>query len=257
MNFKEYLTWYRDVVDKEVEGWFYPIDVIVMYGILKELQKDIPGDICEIGVAYGKSAIAISNFKEKNDKLYLYDIFPDEVYKKSLENIKKFGTPENLIWRIQDTTELKHGIKFFERPLRFLHIDGCHEHSAVLGDLQFFSQYMTDRGVIVLDDFNDYEYPGVNSAAIEFSLAKYNEKNWRVFAIGDNKAYMCQKKYVFTYQSLLAMFMKEAQRKFEVPFPLPLGLREMMDINVLMCDSREDWDLNKLIEKIYDKPRIG
>jgi len=51
--------------------------------------------------------------------------------------------------------------------------------------------------------------------------------------------------------------MKEAQKKLEVPFPLPLGLREMMDINVLMCDSREDWDLNKLVEKIYDKPRIG
>lgn len=257
MNFKDYLTWYRDVVDKEVEGWFYPIDIIVMYGILKEIQKHVPGDVCEIGVAYGKSAIAISNFKERIDNFYLYDIFPNEVYEKCLSNIKKFGTNEHLIWRIQDTTELQHGTKIFDRPLRFLHIDGCHEHSAVLGDLQFFSQYMTEGGVIVLDDFNDYEYPGVNSAAIEFSLAKYNEKNWRVFAIGDNKAYMCQKKNVFTYQSLLSMFMKNAEKNLNVPFPLPLGLREMMDINVLMCDSREDWELSKIIKKIYDKPRIG
>ena len=258
MNFKEYLTWYRDVVDKEVEGWFYPIDIIVMYGILNDIQKEISGDVCEIGVAYGKSAITISNFKKTNDNFYLYDIFPEEVYAKCLSNIKKFGTDNNLIWRLEDTTQLNHKDgKLFENPIRFLHIDGCHEHSAVLGDLQFFSQYMLDQGVIVLDDFNDYEYPGVNSAAVEFSLAKYNVKNWRVFAIGDNKAYLCQKRFLPTYQSMLAMFMKSALKNMNVPFPLPLGLREMMDVNVLMCDSREDWDLNKIVQCVFDKPRIG
>ena len=174
-----------------------------------------------------------------------------------MENVNKFGTPENLVWRIEDTTNLKHNQKLFDKPLRFLHIDGCHEHSAVLSDLQFFSHYMVEQGIIVLDDFNDYEYPGVNSAAIEFSLAKYNVKNWRVFAIGDNKAYMCQKKYVTTYQTLLAMFMKNALQTMNVPFPLPLGLREMLDVNVLMCDSREDWEYKKIVENINDKPRIG
>jgi hypothetical protein len=257
MNFQEYLTWFRDVVDKEVEGWFYPIDIIVMYGILNDMQRNISGDICEIGVAYGKSAIAISNFKKSEDKLYLYDIFPQEVYDKCLENINKFGIPDNLVWRIEDTTNLEHSQNLFDRRLRFLHIDGCHEHSAVLSDLQFFSHYMVDQGIIVLDDFNDYEYPGVNSAAIEFSLAKYNNKNWRVFAIGDNKAYMCQKRYVNTYQTLLTMFMKNALQTMNVPFPLPLALREMLDVNVLMCDSREDWEYKKIMENINDKPRIG
>jgi hypothetical protein len=48
MNFKDYLTWYRDVVDKEVEGWFYPIDIIILYGLLKETLDKVKGDICEI-----------------------------------------------------------------------------------------------------------------------------------------------------------------------------------------------------------------
>ena len=257
MNFKDYLTWYRDVVDKEVEWWFYPIDIIVIYGILKELQNTIHGDICEIGVAYGKSAITLSKFKNTKDNLYLYDIFSEEVRLKALSNIEKFGISDNLIWRIQDTTLLQHDENLFDKPIKFLHIDGCHEHSAVLSDLQFFSKYMDDRGIIALDDFNDYEYPGVNSAAIEFSLSKYNDKNWRVFAIGDNKAYMCQKRFAFTYQTSLSIFMKETTQKMNVPFPLPLALREMMDMNVLMCDSREDWNLNTIIEKLYDKPKIG
>lgn len=256
MNFKEYLTWYRDAVDKEVEGWFYPIDIIVLYGILNELQEKVSGDICEVGVAYGKSAITLSNFKKKTDNLYLYDIFPDHVFERSKKNIEKFGVNENLIWRIEDTTKMSSAD--FQKPLRLLHIDGCHEHSAVLSDLQFFSGYMCDTGIIVLDDFNDYEYPGVNSAAIEFSLAKYNHKNWRVFAIGDNKAYMCQKSYASKYQVLLAGFLKRALQSMNVPFPLPLSLREMLDINVLMCDSRDDWgDLSNIIERLFDKPKIG
>ena len=256
MNFKDYLTWYRDVVDKEVEGWFYPIDIIILYGLLKETLDKVKGDICEIGVAFGKSAIALSNFKRNSDTLYLYDIFPNEIFEKAKYNINKFGNDEKLVWVIQDTTQMKEAA--FHTPLRLLHIDGCHEHSAVLNDLQLFSPYMHDAGIIVLDDFNDYEYPGVNSAAIEFSLAKYNHKNWRVFAIGDNKAYMCQKKYVQMYQISLAGFMKNASQSMNVPFPLPLGLREMLDINVLMCDSRDDWgDLNNIAQKLFDKPKIG
>ena len=62
MNFKEYLSNFKDVVDREVECWFYPKDIIITYGILNEIQKS-SGDICEIGVAYGKSAIMISQFK--------------------------------------------------------------------------------------------------------------------------------------------------------------------------------------------------
>lgn len=256
MNFKEYLTWYRDVVDKEVEGWFYPIDIVVLYGILNELQEKVRGDICEIGVAYGKSAITLSNFKRPEENLYLYDIFPNDVFEVAKRNITKFGKDHNLVWRIEDTTKLE--TSHFQNSIRLLHIDGCHEHSAVLSDLQFFSQYMHDAGVIVLDDFNDYEYPGVNSAAIEFSLAKYNHKNWRVFAIGDNKAYMCQKRFAATNQILLAGFMKKSLQSMNVPFPLPLGLREMLDINVLMCDSRDDWgDLDNIVSRLFDKPKIG
>ena len=186
MNFQEYLYNFKNVVDKEVEGWFYPKDIIIIYGILNELQKPI-GDICEIGVAYGKSAIMISQFKGDNN-FYLYDIFPEEARVIAEKNISKFGNGNNLIWRLEDTTELSSDDVFFQNSLRFLHIDGCHEHSAVLSDLMLFSNKMKDDGIIVLDDFQDQEYPGVNSAAFQFSLMNSNYKNWRVFAIGDNKA---------------------------------------------------------------------
>ena len=105
MNFEHYLRNYKEVIDKEVEGWFYPKDIIITYGILKELQKP-KGDVCEIGVAYGKSAIAISQFIGNNN-FYLYDIFSESDKEKATSNITKFGNPNNLIWRLEDTTELK------------------------------------------------------------------------------------------------------------------------------------------------------
>lgn len=244
-------------MDKNVEGWFYPIDIIVSYGILNEIQKEINGDLCEIGVAYGKSAICLSEFRRPGDKLFLYDIFSEEVKNKAENNIGLFGNNKNLIWRIENTFNLKNEDIFFDKKLRFLHIDGCHEHSAVLNDLIMFSNHMNDSGVIVLDDYNDYEYPGVNSAAFEFTLSKNNFKNWRIFATGDNKAYLCQKQHQKFYQTKLIDFFIKSQTEYNVPFKLKMCLREMFDINILLCDSREDWDKNIIKDKLFDKPVIG
>jgi hypothetical protein len=255
MNFEQYLRNYKEVIDKEVEGWFYPKDIIITYGILKELQKP-KGDVCEIGVAYGKSAIAISQFIGNNN-FYLYDIFSESDKEKAAANIAKFGNANNLIWRLEDTTELKYDDVVFQNELRFLHIDGCHEHSAVLSDLLLFNTKMKDDGIIALDDFQDQEFPGVNSAAFQFSLSNTNYKNWRIFAIGDNKAYMCQKKYAELYQKALIDYIQKAKEQYNVPFAMHLGLRELLDMNVLMCDSRTAWDPQVIKESLFDKPIIG
>lgn len=256
MNFKNYLSHYKLVIDKEVEGWFYPKDLILLYGIMVELQKPEMGDVCEIGVAYGKSAIALSQFRGDN-KLYLYDIFSEEARQVAEKNISKFGNSKDIVWRLQDTTELKVSDIQFDRVIRLLHIDGCHEHSAVLNDLQLFAPFMADNGVIVVDDYNDQEYPGVKSAVIEYCLSKVNYKNWKIIAIGDNKAYIVQKKYQEQYQKAIVDYMVKAVQQYNVPFDILMGLREVLDTNVLMCDSRTVWDPEVIKESLFDKPVIG
>lgn len=256
MNFQEYLGHYKMVIDKEVEGWFYPKDLILLFGIMTELQTPDMGDVCEIGVAYGKSAIAMSQFRTSS-KLYLYDIFSEEARQIAENNIAKFGNPVDIVWRLQDTTQLTFDEIKFDKWLRLLHIDGCHEHSAVLSDLQLFNSFMADNGVIVVDDFNDQEYPGVKSAVIEFCLSKVNYKNWKIIAIGDNKAYIVQKKFQEQYQKAIVDYMVKAGRDYNVPFNLHMGLREVLDTNVLMCDSRTSWDPEEIKESLFDKPVIG
>ena len=257
MNFHEYLTHNKEVIDKHVPGWFYTIDIILLYGILNEIQDNIRGDICEIGVAYGKSAITLSHFKRHEDILYLYDIFDEDMRKQAETNILTFCGPQNLVWRIEDTLDIDQEDLQFDSTLRMLHIDGCHEYSAVLNDLSLFSNKVGEFGVIVVDDFNDYEYPGVNAAVYDFINSRSNIKNWRIFAVGNNKVYLCQKSKMMFFQSKTVDFIEKAKKEMGISFPIPMCLREMKDTNVLLVESREDWTPDEIKTKLFDKPRIG
>jgi hypothetical protein len=249
LNAIENLQYFENVVDKKVTGWFYPFDNFIIHKVLKNIQKDIDGDICEIGVAFGKSAVAISNYKRPEDKLYLYEIFDEEMKQGAENNIRTYGTFENVEWRIENTTELSSEAVNFDKPLRLLHIDGCHEHYAVVNDLTLFNDKMTKDGVIVLDDYNDPEYPGVNSGCLEFL---YKNGDWTLFAIGQNKAYMCRKEFHNFYLiSLMEQFITD--NKFGIPNNF--SLRQIFDKNVLLCCSREKWPKEKVLELINEKLR--
>ena len=249
MNIIESLQYFENIVDKNVTGWFYGFDNIIIHNILKSVQKDITGDVCEIGVAFGKSAVAISNYKRPEDKFYLYEIFDEEMKQGAENNIRTYGTFENVEWRIENTTELSSEAVNFDKPLRLLHIDGCHEHYAVVNDLTLFNDKMTKDGVIVLDDYNDPEYPGVNSGCLEFL---YKNGDWTLFAIGQNKAYMCRKEFHNFYLiSLMEQFITD--NKFGIPNNF--SLRQIFDKNVLLCCSRDKWPKEKVLELLNEKLR--
>lgn len=253
IDFKKYLTHYRDVIDREVAGYFYPIDIVILNCILQNSQSFITGDLCEIGVAKGKSAICLSNFKRKTDKFYLYDNFSENDRLIADSNLHVYGNHDNIVWKVCDTTKLNVESMTGLSKFRLLHIDGCHEHWAVLSDLKLFSKQMFNDGVIVVDDFNDYEYPGVNSAVHEFCLSDYNEKDWRIFAIGDNKAYLCTKEYLAFYRYSVLNFMEQFNLDPNRPFDIKMCLRQVYDVNVLLCDAREVWTVEKIKENFFRK----
>jgi len=245
------LIHFQEAVDKSVVGWFYFYDNIIIHELMKTVQKEIEGDVCEIGVAYGKSAIALSNYKRDADKLHLYEIFPEDTRAIAENNIKKYGTFGNVEWRIQDTTKLKFEDVIFDKPLRILHIDGCHEHIAVFRDMKLFSQKMAPDGVMILDDFNDAEYPGVNSGCMEF-LCSGTE--WRIFAVGQNKAYLCRKDYYEFYVKSLVTTLSDNGTKLNIKFNF--CLRQMFDVNALLCCSRSEWTKQDVFDKLFDGPII-
>jgi len=243
-NVMENLMYFQNTVEKELRGWFFPYDHALFHMIMKDIQRNVQGDVAEIGVAYGRSAIAVSNYRLPEDKLYLFDLCIDVPQEEASNNINKFGTGSNIEWRIGDTTTLTPETLHFDRPLRFLHIDGSHEHGAVYKDLLNFSSKMADGGVIVMDDYNDQEYPGVNSGTLQFL---FENPEWVLFAIGQNKAYMCQREHCEHYMNTTLIFM-DLYNKFGLQFgPRLRGVNER---NVLLCCSREAKSFDEVRENL-------
>lgn len=214
-----YVNFYTEVLDKKVVGWYFPIDMIIMFYIAKISQENVKGDFCELGVAFGKSAIGLSLLKKEEEKLYLYDFFKngDISQENATSVIEKYGNYKNVEWRVQDLFKLTPEKVNFENKLRLLHIDSCHQHSMVLKDLKNFTPHITDDGVICLDDFNDPEYPGVNTAVSQF-INSVEGKDWRIFAIGANKAYLCKEKYFEFYRNGLVRWVRKTVPQVNIGF---------------------------------------
>jgi hypothetical protein len=244
-NIVNNLVYYQNVVEKQVRGWFYAHDHALIHMVLKNIQKDIKGDICEIGVAFGRSAIALSNYRPVTDTLYLYDIYFENGLTEN--NLKEYGTSDNIEWRLQDTTKLTTDTIQFNNPLRLLHIDGCHEDMAVYNDLTNFSTKMSNDGVIVVDDYNDPEYPGINSATLRFL---YENKDWVIFAIGSNKAFLCRINNRVWY---IAKTLEHIKEHNKLGLDFKTHMRDINGVNVLLCCSREPNDID---ENSIDAPVI-
>lgn len=234
------LNYYKQTVDNKVKGWFYPIDIIVFFGIIAEAQKQlqITGDLCELGVAYGKSAVGMSLFKEHGDKLYLYDLFAAEITPDmAMKAIKDYGTDTGVEMRVCDLMKLSPSEIQFDCLLRFLHIDACHYHTAVLNDLTQFSPFVHPQGVIAVDDINDPEYPGINSAITEFCL---KNPDWRMFAIGQNKAYLTRQSNVTLYTKFLIEYFRQRLNYQQLAFS------EVMGVDVLLLQPRDAMSADKI-----------
>lgn len=241
------VRYYREHVDANVLGWFMPLDIAIMYGILNQGQKEITGDICELGVAYGKSAVGLSLSKRLEDNLYLFDIFEAQG---SLELasglVREYGLEKNLHYIPGDLMKLDSEKVKFENKLRMLHVDACHFHSAVVNDLRNFSPHMNKDGVIVVDDFNDPEYPGINTAIAHFCLSEARE-NWKLFAVGGNKAYLCQEHMIKHYIIFLVEYLNSNVSDMKMTF------QEIMGVDVLMTQSRDPWPIDKIRSLMHDE----
>ena len=86
------------------------------------------------------------------------------------------------------------------RCIRFIHIDGLHSYEAVMNDLYKTESYLTDGGVVVVDDFMC-----PNSACITQAVYDYIRRahDLKIFAIANNKAFLCRVSKRSIFRSLL------------------------------------------------------
>ncbi len=182
---------------RAVEGWFFPIDAY-LFAVIDEAQKGagITGNLFEIGVHHGKTAIFLARMLRDNELLGVCDVFGQQELNRDRsgegsrelfeQNMRALGGPARVFAKLSseltadDTTA----------DCRFFHIDGGHRPEDVVADLETASRALHANGVVALDDFFNPSWPGVGEGFYRFIAAHPD-----VFApilIGGNKVFFAR-----------------------------------------------------------------
>jgi len=182
----------RDVLDrffqdtKGITGWFSLHDAAVFELLLSlQFEKNIHGDLLEIGVFEGKSAILIGRHKESDEEFHVCDIFDNLTDLKNMEenlssypNLSRgkfeanFRTLLGVLPDIHQCPSSELRTLLGDRKFRFIHVDGSHLYEHVKGDLELALQIINeDQGIIAVDDFRSQHTIGVTVALWQIILA--------------------------------------------------------------------------------------
>lgn len=162
-----------------VAGWLAIAD-LELFRVVDTMQcaRGISGDLLEIGVYHGKSAIALGWLRHEGEELVLCDLFdhaPDVASNLDesttwyqglsvddfLRQWRRFHADRPTIHQC-DSRSLADRIE--PGRFRFAHIDGAHVQEIVEHDLSTALAATSDGAVIAIDDYRTPGLPGVAAA---------------------------------------------------------------------------------------------
>jgi hypothetical protein len=171
---------------REVPGWFAPLDQ-ALFGWCLDWQSSqgISGDLVELGVYKGKSAILLGSYLRDEETLIACDLFGrpasetdigpgasqfyrDRLCRQDFEtNYRSFFDSLPRIVEGPSSAILGH---VEPGSSRFVHIDAAHRFSNVLQDVASARTMLCNDGIVVLDDYRTAHTPGVAAAVWESVL---------------------------------------------------------------------------------------
>jgi len=191
-----------------IEGWFYPFDMF-SFALVDHVQEvlGIEGGICEVGVYKGKSLVLLSHLIRGDERLFGFDLFPDRLREEAQSTLTAFGTPCSAELVMSDTSSITREALAakFGQGLRFLHIDAGHEYHEVLHQMVVFSPFVKEGGCLVMDDYQDREFPGIEAAVLDFCEID-RPRRFVPFFSGGNKMYLCERHMSARYQRIFLDF---------------------------------------------------
>ncbi len=153
-------------------GPYHPKELRYMEKLVS-MVAELDGDCLEVGCLAGRSSIVIGlGAKESGSWLFCIDIWdsgewdvmvkeadiprerylarPENISTVFRDNIKKFGL-QGMVIPIMDRSE--HVLKGWSKPLKFVHIDGCHEYEFVKKDIEW-KNHIVEGGIICFHDYS-------------------------------------------------------------------------------------------------------
>jgi len=236
-----------------IPGWFYPQSAAI-WDTLLSYQKAtaIAGNLLEIGVFQGKSAAMAALHRQGEETCVFVDPMPLEEVRQRIEQI----VPEAKCQYIQELSQylLRHEfVREAARDFRWIHIDGEHSAQAVSSDLTVAEMLLSDRGMVVLDDFFSPGYPQITQALFRFLEATPGRLT--LVLCGYNKGYLCRPRAAREYLTFMRSFLHANMTKRGCGRITVCKTSEPVDMNTFGVIDRyndmdyrgPDWD----IENIY------
>lgn len=176
----------------EVPGWFWKADQELFSWLLdRQTATGTTGDLLELGVYLGRSAIHIGGHLQPGESFTVCDLFDSEApdgqnsaemamsYRKTLTRrafeANYLSFHDSLPTMIQAPTSALADGRIPDGSCRFVHIDASHLYEHVAGDIQVARKALTEDGLVVLDDYRAEHTPGV-SAAVWEAVFRYGLK---------------------------------------------------------------------------------
>ncbi len=182
-----------------VHGWFYEIDRVLFRWFLAEQASGPLGDLAELGVYLGKSAVLLGEYLRPEERFTVIDLFEDEAMDEANRNENSKFYP-SFTQQAFEANYMRHrgSIPTIVRgpsqeilqhvslnSVRFMHVDASHMYEHVRADLASSRLLLKDQGVVVFDDFRATHSPGVGAAV--WQEVTGGELN--VIAVTDQKLY--------------------------------------------------------------------
>lgn len=183
------LWWPSDGSDE----FFHPVDGRLGVELLKYAYGNANGsalNFLEVGVWKGAwSSVILKNLAGATG--YGIDPYPGrpDFEQKLISRLETIGVADRFsLFASWD----EFSQRFTESGGLFaIHIDGEHSEDAVLVDLRKAAEYLAERGVIIVDDYRHFWFPGITSALYRF----IHESDFRMLAASDNKAYLVRSRF--------------------------------------------------------------
>jgi len=192
-----------------IEGWMGQTTALAMMELLwLQEEAGLAGNIAEIGVHHGCSALALIAAARPEETMVAIDLFDrqdlnlDDSGRGSLSAFRghlQYLFPRAEVHTVATSSveicgaEKKHGLA----DLRFFSLDGGHTRALTLNDLEIADASLAPHGIAVLDDVFNVSWPGVVSGLFAF-LAR--RPDLVPFAIFPNKVFLCRKPFTDFYR---------------------------------------------------------
>ncbi|MFE9610795.1 class I SAM-dependent methyltransferase [Streptomyces sp. NPDC006012] len=169
----------------DVPGWFPVLDQTLFDWFLNRQEAaGMHGDLLEVGVYMGKSAIFTGRHRQPGEKYTVCDLFegdaPDDANR--AESVKSYSALTRRVFEANYRSFHDELPRVLQGPssvvpgevesgsCRFVHIDASHLYEHVRGDIEAARDLLLPGGIVVLDDFRSEHTPGVSIATWEAVL---------------------------------------------------------------------------------------